>query len=66
MSFPDLGQFPNTQQQGAPGQVPTPQDGAAPGQPSDPSGQQQMSFPTPDVNAVPQNGPGGEQKTTLW
>ena len=65
MSF-EYGQFPNAQQEGAPGQVPAPPDGTAPGQPTDPSGQQQMQFPAPDVNAAPQTGPGGEQKTTLW
>lgn len=65
MSF-EYGQFPNAQQEAAPGQVPPPQDGAAPGQPTDPSGQQPMQFQTPDVNAPPQSGPGGDQKTTLW
>jgi len=65
MSF-EYGQFPNPQQEGAPGQVPAPPDGSAPGQPTDPSGQQQMQFPASDVNAPPQAVPGGEQKTTLW
>jgi hypothetical protein len=66
MSFPEYGQFPNAQQEGAPGSGPPPQDGSAPGQPTDPSAQQQMSFPTPDGNAAPQNGQGADGKTTLW
>jgi len=65
MSF-EYGQFQPPQPEGAPGQVPTAQDGAVPGQPADPTGQPQMSFQSPDVNAGAQGGPGGEQKTTLW
>ncbi len=66
MSFPEYGQFPNAGQEGAPGSVPPPQDGAAPGQQTDPNAQQQMSFPTPDGSAGPQNGQGADGKTTLW
>jgi hypothetical protein len=67
MSFPEYGQFPGAQQEGAPGSAPPPQDnGAAPGQPADPSAQQQMSFPTGNGNNETPGGPGGDQKTTLW
>lgn len=65
MSF-EYGQFQPPQQEGAPGQVPIAQDGAGQGQPTDPTGQQQMSFQSPDGNAGAQGGPGGDQKTTLW
>lgn len=64
MSF-EYGQFQPPQQEGAPGQVPIAQDGAGQGQPTDPTGQQQMSF-SPDGNGGAQGGPGGDQKTTLW
>lgn len=65
MSF-EYGQFPNAQQEGAPGQVPTPQDGAPQGQQVDPSGQPPMQFQSPDGSSGGQGGPGGDQKTTLW
>lgn len=66
MSFEGYGQFPNAQQDGAPGSVPPPQDGAAPGQSADPSAQQQIGFQPPNVSGTPQSGPGAEGKTTLW
>lgn len=65
MSF-EYGQFPNAQQDGAPGQGPPPQDGAPPGQQQDPSGQPPMQFQSPDGSTPQQAGNGGDGKTTLW
>ena len=64
MSF-EYGQFPNQQQEGAPGQGPSATDGNAPGQVADGINQQMQFQPQENAAGGPPGG-GSDSKTTLW